>query len=77
MGFNSAFKGFTGKCVFETENYVHFVTFCMDMKLAVTLIEEHRLREFKNRVLSSIFGTGGDCRTRSLMICTPHQILFL
>jgi len=38
----------------------------MDVKLAVTLSEEHRLRrEFENRELSTIFVTGGDCTMRS------------
>jgi len=41
------------------------------------------LRVFENKVLRRIFGprrdevtgTGGDCITRNLMICTPHPIL--
>jgi hypothetical protein len=43
-----------------------------------------RLRVFENRVLRRIFGPkrnevirgGEDCRTRNLMLCTHHQILF-
>ena len=46
--------------------------------------EERRLRVFDNRVLRRIFGPkrdeipgkGGNYIMRSLMICTPHQILF-
>jgi len=45
--------------------------------------EEHRLRVFENRLLSRIFGPKNDEVTRSaenyimrsLMICTPYQIL--
>jgi len=43
------------------------------------LREEHRPRVFENGVLRRIFGhrrdevTGGE---KSLMICTPHPILF-
>jgi len=47
------------------------------------LREECRLRVFKNRMLRRIFGpkrdevTGnGDNYIMSLMICTPHPILF-
>jgi len=50
---------------------------------SVTLREERRLRVFENRVLRRIFGTkrdevtgnGENYITRSLMICTVHQIL--
>jgi hypothetical protein len=46
--------------------------------------EERRLRDFENRVLRRIFGrnwdevtgTGENYIMRSLMTCTPHQILF-
>jgi hypothetical protein len=49
------------------------------------LREKRRLRVFKNRVLrrilrpkrDEIIGGGEDYITRSLMICTPHQILFV
>jgi len=45
--------------------------------------EERRLREFEKRVLRRIFGpqrdrvTGGweKYKMRSLMTCTPHQVL--
>jgi hypothetical protein len=47
------------------------------------LREEHRLRVSENRVWRRIFGPERDEITavrktimRSLMICTPHQILF-
>jgi hypothetical protein len=49
---------------------------------SLTLREEHGLRVFKNRVLRTIFGpkrdeeSGENYVMRSLMICTPHQILF-
>jgi hypothetical protein len=51
---------------------------------SITLREERRLRVFENRVLrkmlgpkrDAVTGTGRDCIIRSLMICTPHQILF-
>jgi len=50
----------------------------------LTLRKEHWLRVFENRVLRRIFGTKGETLhrsreeyiMRSLMICTPHQILF-
>jgi len=50
----------------------------------LTLIEEHRLRVFENRLLRRIFGPkrnevtgcGDNYIMRSLMICTPHPILF-
>jgi len=52
----------------------------------LTLREERRLRVFENRVLRRIFGTmrdeipcgvgGENYIMRSLMICTPHPILF-
>jgi len=46
------------------------------------LREEHRLRVFENKVLSEIFGPTRDeitgewrrLKTRSFMICTPHQM---
>jgi len=49
----------------------------------LTLREERKLRVFENRVLRRIFGprrdevrgNGGNCITRSQMICTPHPIL--
>ena len=49
----------------------------------LTLREERKLRVFENMVLRRIFwprrdevtGNGGDCITRSSMICTPHPIL--
>jgi len=48
------------------------------------LSEEYRLRVFENRVLRRIFGPKGDEVTgcadnyimRSLIICTPHPVLF-
>jgi len=51
---------------------------------SLTLREERRLRVFENRVLRRVFGTKRDVVTgggenyiiRSLMICTPHPILF-
>jgi hypothetical protein len=52
--------------------------------LSVTLKEELRLSEFVNRVLRRTFGPKRDevirewrkIIMRSLMICTPHLILF-
>jgi hypothetical protein len=48
---------------------------------SLTLLSELKLRVFKNRVLRRIFepkdnvnGSGEDYITRSLVICTPHQI---
>jgi hypothetical protein len=49
----------------------------------LTFREEHRLRVFENRVQRRIFGPKKDevtgewenYRMRSLMICTPNQIL--
>jgi hypothetical protein len=46
--------------------------------------EERRLRVFENRVLRRIFGpkshevtgSGENYIMRSLMVCTPHSILF-
>jgi hypothetical protein len=51
---------------------------------SLTLKEEGGLRAFENRVLKRIFGpkkdgVTGECKNyimKSLMICTPHQILF-
>jgi len=51
---------------------------------SLALREERRLRMFENRVLRRIFetkrneitGSGENYTTRSLMICTPHPILF-
>jgi hypothetical protein len=51
---------------------------------SLTLREEHRLRVFENMVLRRIFGPKRDEVTgewknyivRSLLICTPHPILF-
>jgi hypothetical protein len=55
--------------------------------LSLTLREEHRLSVFENGVLREIFGTdrnevivewrGEDYITRSFMICTAHQVLFV
>ena len=50
---------------------------------SLTLWEERKLRVFENMVLRRIFGprrdevtgNGGDCITRSEMICTAHPIL--
>ena len=50
----------------------------------LTLREERRVKLFENRVLRRIFvpkrdevtGDGENYVTRSLMICTAHQILF-
>jgi hypothetical protein len=45
---------------------------------SLTLREEHRLREFKNRVLRRIFGPnkdeGENCIMRSVITCTVRQI---
>jgi hypothetical protein len=46
---------------------------CMWRSLVSHTEEKHRLRVFKSRVLRKIFGCNRDWR--SLMICTPHQIL--
>jgi len=51
---------------------------------SLTLMEEHRLMVFENRVLKKIFGPKRDEVTReckkyimsSLMICNPNPILF-
>jgi hypothetical protein len=50
---------------------------------SLTLREEHRPRVFENGVVRKIFGperdeVTGEWRrlTRSIMICTSHQILF-
>jgi len=51
---------------------------------SLTLRDKHKLRVFENRVLRRIFGPkrdevtgiGENYITRSLMICTPHLILF-
>jgi hypothetical protein len=51
---------------------------------SLTLREERRLRVFENRVLRRIFGpkrdevtgNGENYTVRSLMICTPHPLLF-
>jgi len=51
---------------------------------SLTLREELRLRVFENRALKRICGSkrdevrgsGGNYRMRSLMICTPHPILY-
>jgi len=50
---------------------------------SLTRGDERKLRVFENMVLRRIFGprrdevtgNGGDCITRSYMICTPHPIL--
>ena len=52
--------------------------------MSFTMRKEYRLRVFENRVLRRMFGPNryevtGEWRKlimRSLMICTPHQILF-
>jgi hypothetical protein len=52
--------------------------------LSLTLREENRLRVFESRVLRKMFGSprdeltgaGENCMMMSLMICTPHQVLF-
>jgi len=52
---------------------------------SLTLRDKRRLRVFENRVLRRIFGPKRDKVTgdrenylmRSLMICTPHPILFV
>jgi hypothetical protein len=52
---------------------------------SLTLRKEHRLSVFENRVLRGTFGhkretrlqgSGENYITRSLMICTAHQIFF-
>ena len=51
---------------------------------SLTLREEGRLRMYKNKVLRRILepkrkevtGSGENYIVRSLMICTPHQIIF-
>jgi len=51
---------------------------------SLTLREERRLRVFKNRLLSRVFGSkrdevrgsGENYIVRSLMICTPQPIFF-
>jgi len=51
---------------------------------SLTLREERRLSVFDNRVLRRLFGPMRDevtgewrkLHNRSLMICTPHQLLF-
>ena len=63
-------------------NFTCFMYGCESWSL--TLKEELRLRVFDSRVLRRIFGPKRDEVTgngenyimRSLMICTPHQILF-
>jgi hypothetical protein len=56
----------------------------MGVKLgSLTLREEHRLREFENRVLGKYLdlrgmrlrGNGGSCTMRNFIICTHPQIL--
>jgi hypothetical protein len=50
----------------------------------LTLIEEHMVRLFENKVLrklcgpevEEVTGRGVNCIMRSFMICTPHEILF-
>jgi hypothetical protein len=55
----------------------------MGLKLGRSMREVHRLRVFENRVLRRILGpkrdkvrkeSGEDYITRTLMICTSHQI---
>jgi hypothetical protein len=46
---------------------------------SLILTEEHRLMLFENRVMRRIFGPKRDEVTgewTSLLICTPHQILY-
>ena len=51
---------------------------------SLTLWEQRRLRVFKNRALRKIYGnksdeveeSGGNCKMRSLLTCTPHPIFF-
>jgi len=51
---------------------------------SLTLREERSLKVFENKVLRRIFGpkrdevtrSGENYITRSLMICTPHPLLF-
>jgi hypothetical protein len=48
-------------------------------KWTVTMMDEHRKRVFKNRVMK-IFGpkrdeVTADCIMRNFMICTPHYTL--
>jgi hypothetical protein len=55
----------------------------MDVYGPLTLREEHRLRIFKNRVLTKLFGSkleevAGSCRrlhNEELITCTLHEIL--
>jgi hypothetical protein len=65
--------------------YTYNFTFCLVCGTwSLTLRGERRLRVFENRVLRRIFGPKGDEVTgngetylmTSLMICTPHPILF-
>jgi len=57
---------------------VIFLVFCMVVKLALILMEELRLKVFKNNMLSKIFirkrveVTG--CITKSCMFCPTHEI---
>ena len=60
------------------------VVLCGCETWSLTLREERRLSVFENRVLRRVFGPKRDEITgngenyimRSLMICTPHPILF-
>ena len=60
------------------------VVLCGCETLSLTLREEHSLRVFENRVLRRIFGRKRDevtgewrkLHNESLLICSPHQILF-
>jgi hypothetical protein len=66
-------------------NTILAVILCGRETWSLTLRKEHRLRVFENGVLRRIFGPKGETVTgqwnknyivRSLMIRTPHQILF-
>jgi len=65
--------------------YTYNFAFCLVCETwSLTLREERRLRMFENRVPRRIFGPKGDEVTgngenylmTSLMICTPHPVLF-
>jgi hypothetical protein len=66
------------------KNIILLLVFCGCETWSLTLREELRLRMFKNRVLKRIFGPRGDKVTRewrnyimrSLVIYTPHPVLF-
>jgi hypothetical protein len=66
-----------------TINKTLSLVLCSCKTWSFTFREEQRLRLFENRVLRKIFGSkreeqqgnGEDCTMRSVMICTPYQIL--